>query len=242
MSAMQFRRRLAIRRQLVAALLLAAFPLAAQGEVVIDTFVTQQLLQLDPGGANLVTDAATAPETLGGQRDVELERLTGNGGVSLTINAQGEEWLSCSAGGGTAVRCSLSWEGTGGLGGVDLTQGGANDAFRVWASSDIAATIEIQVRKASDGTLVTAQLALPGGDADFVERFLPLAEFGPNGPAVVADADQVLLEIMGPAGLDAQLDDVSFTVPEPSQAEIVAISTLLALAGRRRWGRARPPG
>jgi len=210
----------------------------AGAELVVDDFVTSQTL-VAPGAATI-----TAPEVIGGERDVELLRRTGSGDVSLVINAIGEEELSCSAAAGTEVGCILVWDGPDGvfpldpvgLGGIDLTEAGAT-GFWITVATDVPATLQIQVTDVASGGYATGTLSLPGGDAGLVTRFLPFADFVPTGTLtpMFDDAGSISLDLEGDAGLDAQIGSV--TVPGPAQGGLAAAAALGVLVlGRRLLG------
>lgn len=225
---------------LLAAALPAASPLTADAEIVIDSFVTPQTLELEFGGVGNVAGSVAAAEALGGERDASLTRVLGEDRADLLINPTGDELMSCSAG-NSLVSWTVVWDGEDdsplvdpdGLGGIDLTQGGANDALLIRAGSDLAAFVQVTVTGAAGGT-TTAQLDLPGV-ADLTDYHLPFAAF--DTPALLADAGSVSLVLAGPQGLDAQIDDVVATVPEPGGAAMVAACALLVLGRARRSAR-----
>ncbi|HSJ99415.1 MAG TPA: hypothetical protein VLC53_20225 [Myxococcota bacterium] len=219
---------------------------SAGGEVVIDAFVTQQILQLPAGSALSTFGAVAAGDVLGGERDAEISRVNGNDAVELLVNPVGDELLSCSASAGTTVIWRVTWDGPDGaaevdpdgLGGVDLTQGGANEGFLLAVSADVPATIEIAVTGAAGGT-TTGSLSLPGGQPELQDRFLPFTEF--DEPGLLADAGSVSLVLSGSAGLDAQIDGLRVPEAEGAAAAVAALCALLALT-RRGDNAARPRG
>jgi hypothetical protein len=212
---------------------------AAHAELVIDSFMTPQKAAFAARGSlGYAQSVVTAPEVLGGERDVQVSRQSLGAG-SLVINAVGEELLSCSSDGTSFVACAVEWDGMDGvfgldpmgLGGVDLTQGGANAGFRVPLSVDVASTLDIKVTSASDATVAEHSIALAGGDTTLVERFFPFTDF-PN-PEVFADAGSVSLVLTAQqAGLDAQIGTI--TAPEPAHTVLTALGVLSWLVLRRR--------
>jgi len=225
--------------------LAAPFGLAAPAGalIVIDRFVTEQALQLQPGSSDSWFESVAAPEAIGGERDAQITRTAGDDYADLLINYSGlDELLACSAAPGTAARWTVVWDGpdggpgvdADGLGGRDLTEGGANEGFWIRVLSDLPATLKIAVTGASGGAS-EASLDLPGGDTWLVNRFLPFTEFA--APALLADVGSLSLELTGGTGLDAQIDHVK--VPEPGGAAAAALCALLALARRHA---ARPRG
>lgn len=237
-----------LRRTLAgpAAALSLGLATAAGAELVVDSFVTPQTLQLPAGGANSVFGAVAALDVLGDERDAEITRLVGNDPAELLVNPIGDELLSCSAAASATVVWRVTWDGPDGaeavdpdgLGGVDLTQGGANEGFLIEASADVPATIEIEVTGAAGG-ITTGGLSLPGGQPELQDRFLPFTDF--DQPGLLADAGSVSLVLSGSAGLDAQIDGVRVPEAEGAAAAAAALWTLLALTRRGDYT-ARPRG
>lgn len=237
-----------IRRTLrplaAAAGLVVLGPFAASAEVSIDTFETPQVVQAPLGGPSSALGVVAAPEAIGGERDVQVLRLSGGAAVQFQTGVVGQEFLACSAGAGTVGSCLVVWDGPDGafpldpdgLGGIDLTEGGANDAVGLAVRADQAVSFEIQVSRASDASFVSATLALPGGDLDFEEHFVPIEAFGPADPApIFADVGAITMLVSGAPAFDVLVDDVRVTVPEPGAAGgLLAAFALAALARRRR--------
>lgn len=216
-------------------------PLAVRAEVTIDTFDTAQAVQAPLGGPDAAIGVVTAPEVIGGERDVRVERTSGGGAVQFQSGVAGQEHMLCSLGAGAEGSCLVVWDGPdgsfsldpAGLGGIDLTEGGANDAVGFTVQVDQPVTIEVEVVRASDGESVSAILDLQGGPA-VEERFLPLASFGPEAEAVFGDAGAISLLVTGTPGFDALIDDVRVTVPEPGSSAAAAVLALVAVCARRR--------
>jgi MYXO-CTERM domain-containing protein len=230
-------------RSLAAVLVAGLAPLGASGEVSIDTFATPQIVEITFEGPDAAQGLVTAPEALGGERDVQLLRTAGGGTIQFQTGVPGDDLLDCSAGAETEGSCLVLWDGPDGalvldpdgLGGIDLTEGGANDGVGLAVRADQPATVEIQVVRALDGSFVSAVLDLPGGDSDLVERFVPISAFGPGDPAAVfADAGAISMLVSGEPGFDVLLDDLRVTVPEPSGAAGAALAALGVLAARAR--------
>lgn len=239
-------------RSVLAGLAAAALPLApaapARAALEIDRFVTPQVLNLPFGGPDDAFSSAAAPEVLGGERDASLQRLTGTEPATLLINPTGSDrLLSCESGPSSLVEWVIVWDGADGdaavdetgLGGIDLTEGGANTGFMVRVRSDLPASLQIELTDMSGGS-TSAELALPGGDPKLVSRFLPFSAF--DEPAIAADVGSVSLVLGGQAGLDAQIDFVIVRVPEPAAGAGLAAAGGLLLCARRRAGIGGPRG
>lgn len=212
---------------------------AGAATLAVDTFVSEQTLQLEAGGADSTFGSVAAPEALGGERDARITRPASGDYADLLINPTGSDELA-SFSSSSLVTWELVWDGPDGaptlapdgLGGLDLTDGGTNQGFWIRVLTDVPATLELTVTGNGLGE-TTASLPLPGGDAGLVSRFLPFAAF--DLPGLLADAGSVSLVLSGNA-VDAQIDEL--TVPEPSAGAAAAGAALLALAaGRRRPAR-----
>lgn len=218
-------------------------PLVTSGEILIDDFATPQLVEVTLGGADAAQGVVAAPEAIGGERDVQVVRTSGGGSLQFQTGVVGQERLECSAGAATEGSCLVLWDGTDGsfvldpdgLGGIDLTEGGANDAVVLGVLADEVASVEIQVVRALDGSFVSAVLWLPRGGSELVERSVPISAFGPgDAAAVFADAGAISILVSGEAGFDVLLDDLRVAVPEPAGAAAAAIAALGSLSTRAR--------
>jgi hypothetical protein len=228
-----------LARAAVAAVLV---PLAAPAgaELVIDSFVTPQTLSLGFGGPDAAASSVPAAEALGGERDASLQRLAGTEPADLLVNPTGSDrLLSLSAGPSSIVEWMIVWDGVDGspdvdetgLGGLDLTQGGANTGFLVSVLSDLPGQLQIELTDMSGGR-TSAEIHLPGGDEGLVDRLLPFSAF--DLPAAAAAVGSVALVVGGEAGLDVQVDSIR-VVPEPVGAGGAALVALWVLAhGRAR--------
>lgn len=198
--------------------LAAGFVLAAgaQAQSIIDSFETWQFAKVGycPCASNCVS--TSAPEALGGERDLGVGRLEGSamdslfGDVCLTFPCTAS--LSCGPG---VLGCMhISYDGFDnsiainptGLGGVDLTEGGACNAFVLLTTSDLGANVDVTVYQ--DATHYSfAEIAIAADPTfTFAETVLPFAQFVPIGPEGGADFTQVgALDFVlcnGPAGAD----------------------------------------
>ncbi len=234
------------------ALAVGALALASPAGAVllIDDFSSDQDLVLPTEGEASVSSSAPAPAAIGGERDLGIERVSEVGGASVDVNAgdppQGQ--LQFSSGAGTTL-LRLVWDGPDGnaqtddftgLESVDLTDGGALDAFEIELDWDLATEISLRIYNASDPdgeTWSEATVLLnerTPGTFEFLEVLF--TEFTLNGPAGAGDfanVGAVHLEIEGPAGFDLALQSVQ-VVPEPAATSLAGLAALALLAHRRR--------
>jgi hypothetical protein len=236
-------------------LILVAAPLAlavpAGAILVIDDFGSDQsltLLAVDSAVANV---AAADGVAIGGERDLQIERVSGTGGAELGVNGgtppQGQ--LLFSADPETATLMRIVWDGADGigdavapdgLGSVDLSSAGAFDGFVVDVDVDLGTTLSLRVYDASDGSGQTwSQATVPllptGGQFVLVEvPFAAFSESGPSGAAAFTNVGAISLEVAGGSALDLRLDSVH--VPEPGAAPLAALAGLALLARNRRRG------
>jgi uncharacterized repeat protein (TIGR01451 family) len=113
----------------------------------IDSFdATTQLVE-DPDDMLPNQSAAdTGPgEALGGERDLVVQRTSGTGRVRLSVNDLSSGFLELTTSSGAVGKGTAVWDGDDddaatlnptGLGGIDLTQGGANTAFHMALGAD----------------------------------------------------------------------------------------------------------
>lgn len=236
-------------------LLLAAGTLAlaapAGAVLPIDDFSSVQSLELtDPSDST--ANVAPAPAAIGGERDLQLERLSGPGGAIVDVNGgippQGQLLFSSDIGTSTILR--LVWDGEDndaeqidfdGLGAADLSDGAMLDAFAIELDSDLETTLSLRVYDASDATGQTwsgATVAvLPtASQFEILEvLFTELDESGPLGAADFTNVGAIQLEVAGAPSLDFRLTAVQ-VVPEPAAASLAGLATLALLARQRRRG------
>jgi hypothetical protein len=238
-----------------AGLLVAAGSIAlaapAGASLPIDDFSSTQNLGLPSGDASN-SSFAPAPAAIGGERDIEIERGGfGSGGAVVDVNGgdppQGQLLFSSDIGTSTILR--IVWDGEDndgeqidfiGLGPVDLSNGGALDAFEIELDSDLATTLSLRVYDESDPTgQVWSEAIVPvlASTGEFELLEVPFTEFTNSGPMGAADFTRVgaiRLEVAGAPALDLRMTSVQL-VPESGAAPLAGLAALALLArGRRR--------
>lgn len=237
-------------------LVLAAGSLAlaspAGAVLLIDDFSSDQALELLTGAAS-VSSVAPAPAAIGGERDLEIERVDGTGGAFVDVNGgmppQGQLLFSSLFETETILR--LVWDGEDGdadqidfdgLDPADLGQGGTLDAFEIEYDADSDTTLSLRVYDASDPTGQTWSAATvpmnetPPATFEFLDvLFMEFTEIGPGGAADFANVGAISLEVAGPPSFDLRFDSIQ-VVPEPAAASLAGLATLALLARHRRRG------
>lgn len=212
----------------------------------VDEFTDAQSVSLT-GAEVSAGDAAIAPEVLGGERDLLLERIAGTGDATVAIDPGGTGLLFFENAVGSQSVVSLVYDGIDddpetvnptGLGNIDLTELGTEDEFGLLMRSDQTADVTIQIYDATDPSGQTWSSggfqATAGGYRWFALPIAALDQQGPGGAADPTDIGAIVVRVSGPLGLDAQID--SIRVPEPG-AWAAGAAVLVALAGLRRASR-----
>ncbi|MCA9166477.1 MAG: PEP-CTERM sorting domain-containing protein [Planctomycetales bacterium] len=207
--------------------------------ILIDDFITPQSVTAT-AAAPVATSSATAPEAIGGERDIRLQFLSGSTALTLASNPFGGELLIHDSGAAVKGTSLTVWDGPDnnanvinpiGLGGVDLVTGGNNRFELDDVFADLVGEIVMTVYDASDATGNTwsrSTLALPGGmftPTDIEIPFSSFTTFGINGAADFTNvgAISMLIGNTTTGSLDVQMSSIA-VVPEPA-------SCLLGLVG-----------
>jgi len=216
----------------------------ASAYIRIDDFSDPQTLTL-AAGENLAASSAIAPTVLVGERDAMLDRVAGDGVVTLDIDPGTSARLFLENAVGTQSELRLVYDGAdgdpvtidyNGLGNLDLTELGTEDRFAVRLQTDQPAELLFRIFDATDPTgnsWSSGKLEVPAS-ASLTWYELPLLALtteGPGGPADPADTGAILVQVSGPASLDVQIDEIR--VPEPGAAA-AGLAALLALGALRR--------
>lgn len=226
---------------LLALMTLPAGP-AAAATIVIDQFVAPQLVVARPARGSVAASEVAAPLSIGGYREMRAtnreNRLNGT-----TLEA-GEGVLDFSNAARTSGTGTLTWNGirSTGLRGLDVTDGGTNDAvFFDVLFSDANVDMTFSLRDTAGRTstysyLIGEELSGSAGAAPVVFSFADFA-----GTADLRSINSVSFTLAGrAAAVDASLDLLYFgstlaPVPLPAGALLLGSALLGAgLMGRRR--------
>lgn len=239
--------------RLTTAILAAAVGLlassAAPAALLIDGLAGPQNISLGPAGPNPITATSELPfaGAIGGTRLSSMSRTAGSGLVSSNINSG---ILNFATGPDDAGIASLSYDGNAngtfdpsiGLGGIDLTQSGANNAITFAYRADLAgATVSVKVySSATDYSVGSFIVSATGfGAAPFAAGNIPFASMvtGGGAGAMLTSVRGIVLTIDGSStpSLDLQLQTVaSDVVPEPATLGLTLGAAGMMLGRRRR--------
>ncbi len=182
----------------------------------IDAFTTSQTLTANVIGSP-VTDVQVAAEAIGGQREM-FANLTAGASIDLIANAATPgilEFNTSPTGAGTRI---ITYDGTNeadatvvdgtGLGGIDLTNGGNDIAFRFRAGADqTGGNLIVRVySSATDFSQLSVPIDNTGGaaSATLIARFADFVTAG-GGGADFTDVNAIQVEF-AVAASDGQLD------------------------------------
>ena len=207
---------------------------ASHGQETIDTFDTPQYVSVpgSPGATNWNSEEAL--EVPGAERDLRVHRVgPGLGSLSGDVGYSFPNTVSLACGFGVIGSLHLVYDGPDtsdainhtGLGGIDLTSGGTNNAIKFATASDLGAEITVTVYQ--DATRYSTVSIPVAADPSFtfvdtVIGFTQFAAAGPDGGADFSQVGAIEFEIGdGPEGADISLRiiglvrDPQFDPPPP---------------------------
>lgn len=219
-------------------------PLAAQALIIDDFSQDQTVFRF--GSPGTTTNEQAGGGIVGGERDVELELVSGSGVTFVASSGVGSYGQS----GSSTARGLFTWDGSDGsplldatgLGGVDFTEAGMHDAIGIrMVSNDFAADVTLTVY--TDAANFSSVTLTSPGNIPPDPAFTWMAEFGTFAPGGGAGADfsnvgafSILVDGGPVPSLDFEFDFITtLAAPEPSTL-LLATSGLvfLAMLGRRR--------
>lgn len=215
----------------------------AQGAsaLTIDSFDDTQEASVDNAPGSPTTLAT--PGAFSDERTVSVARATGANDVAISINAGGGSTLAFSAGASSTGSALIEYTATGGgdiAPGVDLTDGGSQDAFGIEIQSgDFSADLSLTVRD-SNNVSHTATLATPLLPLNVV-FFFEFTAFT-NAGVDLSDVEFLSLGIVaGSPNTDLVLDlfDTRQGPSTPSGPNPVPVPGTVALLGLGLLGFAR---
>lgn len=198
-----------------------------QSGTVIDSFnQTQQEALAQTGGSTTDENSADAPEALGGERDLFVMLTSGTGSVQLRVLAFGvNPVLQFDNSAGVVGERTATWDGQDndgddlnptGLGGVDLTDGGASTAFNLLIGADNPNGL-VTIRVFTDGlNWSQGSVAIPNtGGLATSTVILDFSSFivGGGSGADFSNVGAIQLMIEGSASVNGQIDTLEVIGP-----------------------------
>jgi large repetitive protein len=221
---------------------------SAEAIVVIDDFDTYSYLNVTgpPAGPASLFSTYTTTESIGGERDVFIERTSANSGaVAMDISGSVASQLSYASAPSTSGNLLLVYDGTDGLntlnpiglGGVDLTQLGANTGVFLRSASDLGASITFTIYTDADHfSVVTMPIAADPSFTftDYYTDFTSFSAAGVSGGADFTNVGAISLSLNGStAGTDVSIETVVASVPEPGSCFLIFTAGMAVLLRRK---------
>ncbi len=213
----------------------------------IDSYdITTQTVQASSLGPTSASSSVAAAESLGGERDLFVELTQGSGRIELLANSFAPGMLTYASDPAAVGRRVITWDGAdgdgaalapSGLGGLDLTEAGANVALRLIMGADQndgIATITVYTDAANYSRVAVPIPNTVTGAAEVtiilrLQDFVTVAGSG----ADFANVGAVQLEIAGVAAVDGQIDDLGMIGPTVRTADFAYLPPMSI--GDRVW-------
>jgi len=224
--------------------LLLGGPLAASA-LVIDDFTTPLTTNAEIGLGGLpnpvdATGGGVAAGAIGGARGVALERTVGGGTASVDVGLSATNALSVSTGAGVAANATVIYDGdtngtpnTTGLGGIDVTEGGANSILRLLVESDQAGVV-FRITFHNGASNAFLDLVTTGGNTFGAPQLLT-GNLATLDQDILENVGAITVDVFGPTSFDVSVTQFEVAVPEPGSLALMAIGLAgLRYAGSRR--------
>ena len=230
-------------RKTLAAIAFTALTSSSAFALTIDAFDFSQTVTDPPGGSASTGTVFDAASILGGERFVSVQTLTGVTSAMISIN-DGSNGLMTLSNSANTSSSFLLYDGVGaaGLGGVDATEAGAQNAFDLRiVLNDFAATIAITVGSASGESVLSQSTGggiPPASNIPLIFEYSNFITTLGSGATFTA-LDFIRIDISAPfQATDLQLDFFGTTnteIPEPGSLALVGLGLAgIGLARRRR--------
>lgn len=224
--------------------------------MVIDNFITQQIVSVTAAPVATGFNAAATASALGVERDILVTKTVGFPGeqIRARTNPFGATHLRISQDAGVRGTVDVVWDGidgssavnASGLGGLSLLADGSTAfALRV-GGSDVGGPVQVTLfQQGNAANTLSGTFTVPGGllasqAADDVTLLLPFTSLTLAGTAsandILTSVGAIRLRVDGSAAAQEAWDsDYLYfrTVPEPMTLGLIAIAGL-AVAGLRR--------
>ena len=221
-------------------LFLLALPLAvlasSKADILIDSFSTSQSA---PGGID-TRNVADGSGIIGGERDIiSYLTLSANGTVANQLSVAFPNGLLTGRAGS-----DITYDGPdhdpsssyfGGLGSVDLTQGGVNDRLRfdITSTANTSATLLITLCSVYHGSSVQLNLPQTPGIFDVPFAWFQKLYFMPS-PINLHNVGYIDFHFEMNSGDGVVMDSVITTVPEPATLTLMSCLSIGFLVMRRK--------
>lgn len=193
----------------------------------IDSFnSTDQTVTASGTSGTTANSSIAAPEAVGGERDLFVELTSTATSISIDVAATAQQLMEFSASATATGTRTITWDGADGdatsldpvgLGGIDLTQAGANTGFLLQVGAD-QSDAQLRITAHTDGSnSSTSTVTLPNtaGPANDL-LFVPLSGFTVASGTGVDFTNIGALEfeiLQGTTAVDGQIDFVSMVGP-----------------------------